>query len=302
MRVIEPNTHSNKELDDSQLDEKKKLKFLKPSLIFLLLAVLGAVAFWVMTHKTPAPSLAKNSKNQVAPKNIISTKASTTKTKLKTFTAAEFLALYDRIYPTYPNTEPITERFYITGNQKADARIQSLAEGRGYKLRRVPVAPIVKIGDPYLSEDDLLQQKALDAWGELQAAAKNDGLTLRIVSGYRSPDFQRRLFLSRLSSYSVSFEQIAAGQADNSIIDLLKTTSIPGYSKHHTGYTFDLQCDSGALEAFEASLCYTWISKNNYQNAKKAGFIPSYPAGGELQGPDPEPWEYVWVGKDAVSE
>jgi len=33
---------------------------------------------------------------------------------------------------------------------------------------------------------------------------------------------------------------------------------------------------------------------------KRFGFIPSYPENSGKQGPEPEPWEYVWVGEDVL--
>src|SRR5690606_25521512 len=38
----------------------------------------------------------------------------------------------------------------------------------------------------------------------------------------------------------------------------------------------------------------------NYANAKRFGFIPSYPPDGGKQGPEPEPWEFVWVGVEVI--
>jgi LAS superfamily LD-carboxypeptidase LdcB len=53
---------------------------------------------------------------------------------------------------------------------------------------------------------------------------------------------------------------------------------------------------------FEQSVCFGWLSKGNYKNAKSNGWIPSYPDGAKKQGPDPESWEYVWVGKQNLIE
>jgi LAS superfamily LD-carboxypeptidase LdcB len=76
---------------------------------------------------------------------------------------------------------------------------------------------------------------------------------------------------------------------------------VPGYSRHHTGYTIDLWCEDGS-STFLSSSCYKWISDNNYLKAKQSGWIPSYPAGTDDQGPEPEPWEYVWVGTERLME
>ncbi len=42
------------------------------------------------------------------------------------------------------------------------------------------------------------------------------------------------------------------------------------------------------------------MAADNYRVAKQFGFIPSYPSGAGAQGPEPEPWEYVYVGVKAI--
>jgi LAS superfamily LD-carboxypeptidase LdcB len=138
------------------------------------------------------------------------------------------------------------------------------------------------------------------AWNELQSEAAQAGYSMSIVSAYRSVEDQRVLFLSRLNEAGASIVDVINGTADELITSVLVTSSIPGYSKHHTGYTLDLACAGYAFEQFRDSPCYVWMSENNYENAKRFGFIPSYPADADLQGPDPEAWEYVWVGLEVV--
>jgi len=93
---------------------------------------------------------------------------------------------------------------------------------------------------------------------------------------------------------------VAAGAADDKVNTVLITSSIPGYSKHHTGYTLDLLCGGWEFENFKNSPCQKWIIADNYKVAKENGFIPSYPDGADIQGPDPEAWEYVWVGAERL--
>jgi LAS superfamily LD-carboxypeptidase LdcB len=147
-----------------------------------------------------------------------------------------------------------------------------------------------------------LQQKAQQPWLDLKAAAANAGLQLSVVSSYRSIEDQRNLFLQRLAVTGVSIEEVAAGTADKDVDYVLRTSSIPGYSRHHTGYTLDLRCGVQNFELFASSSCFTWLSANNYENTKKYGWLPSYPSGAGDQGPDPEAWEYVWVGTDLLYE
>jgi LAS superfamily LD-carboxypeptidase LdcB len=91
----------------------------------------------------------------------------------------------------------------------------------------------------------------------------------------------------------------AYGGAEAAIEAVLRESAPPGFSRHHTGYTMDLYDPSTGRDftAFAASPAFRWLSASNYLNAKRFGFIPSYPEGATGQGPDPEPWEYTWVGE-----
>lgn len=216
------------------------------------------------------------------------------KTKFKVFTTQEFSDLYNSF--AYPNTQPIQNNFSITGNEQADSAIYSLAESLGYKVRSAPVT------NDFISVDNghLLQQKAAQDWTKLKAAAKKDGIDISVIEGYRSAEDQNEIFIDRLGG--VNPEKIISHSSEAKLRKLLETTAPAGYSRHHTGYTVDLVCDSDPNKLFENSKCFDWISKNNYTNIKKLGWIPSYPTGIKNQGPKPESWEYVWVGLDAVRE
>ncbi|MBI5357373.1 M15 family metallopeptidase [Candidatus Saccharibacteria bacterium] len=215
-------------------------------------------------------------------------------TKLKTFTGQEFSDLYNSY--AYPNTQAISEDSPITGDEAADKVIKELAVARGYKLRSAPVTNnFVEI-----SEDMLLQQRAAVDWLKMQEAATKEGHDIQVNAAYRSAEDQRTIFNTRIKS--IPLANIAARKADAAVNNVLKTTAVPGYSRHHTGYTVDIVCYTDASKKFEDSKCNKWLSDNNYQNAKTYGWIPSYPDGAGMQGPDPEPWEYVWVGSDVLYE
>ena len=73
----------------------------------------------------------------------------------------------------------------------------------------------------------------------------------------------------------------------------------PGHSKHHTGYAIDVAAAQGDL-TFGRTQTYAWMAANNFANAKAHGWIPSYPEGSKPAGPNPEPWEFVWVGHENI--
>ena len=146
-----------------------------------------------------------------------------------------------------------------------------------------------------------MQSEMLNAWNAMKKAAANDGIYLDLVSGYRSIKKQREIF-NRNFGTNYAIETVINGGADSHLIDILSTRSIPGYSKHHTGYTLDITDRSIGYDftKFKQTAGYEWIAKDNFKNARAFGFIPSYPEGVTDFGPVPEAWEYVWIG-DSVS-
>jgi zinc D-Ala-D-Ala carboxypeptidase len=177
----------------------------------------------------------------------------------------------------------------VTDVPEVDNYIKSLAEKRGYKLRPQAL-------EHYLVSTDgfLLQQPAHDSWINLKQAAASQGINLVLTSGYRSIASQKSIFAADLApEYQVA--DILSGKVDGPLNKVMDRASVPGYSRHHTGYTIDIGC-GGEGTAFKNTSCYQWMKKDNFAQARLSGYIPSYPEGANLQGPNPEEWEFVWVG------
>lgn len=291
MRVIEPRQFK------SNKAKKKPTKLKSVATILLAVVILGGL-YLVFTQKTAkAPSSVADLQNANS-QSAVNQPAKPT--KLKTFNSEEFRKLYNSF--AYPNTQKLLERPPITGDKEADERIYKVAESRGYTLSAVPVASIVKTGEPDLIGDDLIQPNALIAWQELKAAALKEGIKLQMTSAYRSIDFQRDLFIRRMKDDFVYTESVAAGYVDPLVEKVLMRAAPPGYSRHHTGYTMDLSCDGIGGESFKTTSCYSWLSENNYENTKKFGWVPSYTEGADQQGPEPEAWEFIWVSTYSLYE
>lgn len=285
-------------IEPSQLKRrsiKKKHFPYKPFIaVFVVLGVTAGLWAMIKPQKiTPVKqdTIASTKEVKSATKTVEPAKTG----KFKQFTNTEFVKFYSSF--AYPNTTEITTPPTITGNEVADKRIQTIAESRGYKLRSAPVSPPVLLEDGFY-----IQQKALQSLLDMKAAAKKKGLSLVITASFRSIDEQRALFLPRLQQEGASPESVAAGTADLAVEGVLKTVAAPGYSRHHNGFTIDLACGPIGGLAFLTTDCYKWLSDGNFANAKEYGWIPSYPQGTSSTGPEPEPWEYVWVGKDALLE
>lgn len=229
---------------------------------------------------------------EVAELQQVEASESSVEKEIAQFTPEEFSQLFNNL--ALPNTISFVEPPEITGDISADEKIRNIAEARGYQLQTVPSSELIDL------ELTTVQKLLVDDWRDLKEAAQNDGIELVIRSGYRSVNAQREIFLRELNSVTTDYDAIAEGSFDQAINDLLATVAPPGYSRHHSGYTIDIADTSATV--FEFSGGFNWISSNNYENAKKYGFIPSYPDGSPSQGPDPEPWEYVWANRDFVVE
>jgi LAS superfamily LD-carboxypeptidase LdcB len=208
------------------------------------------------------------------------------KITLRVLSGSDFQSIYENTqYVNVAGTIDPT----VTDVVEVDNYIKRLAEKRGYKLRPQALEQFLVNADGFL-----LQKPAADGWQTLKQAAAKSGINLVLTSGYRSIASQKTIFAADLApEYQVA--DILNGKIDGALDKVLSRASVPGYSRHHTGYTIDVGC-GGEGTAFKNTSCYQWIKKDNFAQARLAGYIPSYPQGAALQGPNPEEWEFVWVG------
>jgi D-alanyl-D-alanine carboxypeptidase len=298
MRIVEPRQQTAPTVKKKRFSKKSILKPLAVLMAVSLIASVGFVLQKKVFNKKADPNSQVLASTPTTPENTETPQetlqADTVKDTLRNFSANEFKLFYDNL--RQPNLEPVENSPIISGNDTADARIRDIAEKRGYRLRSSPSVTLTAV------DGERLQAPAAEAWLKLKEKAVSAGHTMSLVSGYRSESDQRALFLSRLAAAGATIEEVANGKADDLVNKVLITSSIPGYSKHHTGYTFDLQCAGYDFENFKNSPCHDWMAADNYKIAKEFGFIPSYPDGADAQGPDPEAWEYVYVGTELLYE
>lgn len=126
--------------------------------------------------------------------------------------------------------------------------------------------------------DPGIQPDAYDAFWEMQSAAEADGISLYIVSGYRSYYDQ---------------DAIYARYVDSDGRDAADTySSRPGHSDHQTGYTFDF---NSLEQSFEDTPEGIWLA----ENCARFGFIIRYPKGKDAYtGYMFEPWHVRYIGRE----
>ncbi len=257
-------------------------------------------------NQTIAPK--KDIKNQIdlnaQPKQEIDPAQGSAKpqTNFKNLTPNDFhQILLDHIFE---NTKSGGDLLSATGLAAADERINQIAQSRGFQRwpeaaedQLVEVKPNIK-----------LLPKAKQAFLEMVEAAKKDQVVISLNSGYRSQSDQNSIFQPRYQALEFAElggnytpEELSKGEGDDLLNRIMTVTAPPGYSRHHTGYTVDLVdlSPDNTSQNFKNSKAAKWLSQNNFANARRFGFIPSYPEGLDGVGPQPEAWEYVWVGDAA---
>ncbi|MBQ4030267.1 MAG: D-alanyl-D-alanine carboxypeptidase family protein [Bacilli bacterium] len=127
-----------------------------------------------------------------------------------------------------------------------------------------------------------LTSDASSAFNKMKTAAKNDGVSISVVSGYRSYDTQKNLWTKRKNKYGIDF-------ADGG-------TARPGHSEHQTGLGMDINMVD---DAFENTAAFKWLQNNAY----KYGFILRYPKGKTNEtGYKYESWHFRYVGVDLATK
>lgn len=201
---------------------------------------------------------------------------------------ATYLSLFDDADlrgVTRPDDAVYRALIAITGDPVIDDRIRTAAEARGYEFR--PLVDVELVG----VDGFALQPAVADAWTAMRDAALVDGVALALTSGHRDVADQQWLFLRRLGGDT----------SDAGIERTLRTSAPPGYSKHHSGYAIDVGQAGAERTGFAGMAAHRWLSEYDFARAKAFGFVPSYPPGGETMGPDPESWEFVWVGPGRIA-
>lgn len=150
-------------------------------------------------------------------------------------------------------------------------------ERTGMVLQREP-DDLVEVAPGRTERRHWLAPEAAAPWAQLEVAAERDGIALRIVSAWRSIEYQAWLIERKLGW----------GQP---IGYVLQINAAPGYSEHHTGRAIDLGvpgCET-LTEAFEGTDAFAWLCAN----AANWGFFLSYPRD-NVHGIVYEPWHWAY--------
>ena len=118
-------------------------------------------------------------------------------------------------------------------------------------------------------------------------AAAQDGISLWLLSAYRSTESQTRLFNEKVAEYeSYGYD------AEEAYVQASAWVAVPGTSEHSLGLSVDL---NSLEESFEDTQAFQWL----ITHCADYGFILRYPKDKvEITGISYEPWHYRYVGSN----
>ncbi len=128
--------------------------------------------------------------------------------------------------------------------------------------------------------EHLLTPAAAAAWHGMKQAALGDGVTIFIVSAFRSVERQTQIVRRKLMS-GIPLAQVLA------------VSALPGFSEHHSGRAVDVGTPNCLpLDySFEGTAAFAWLQPN----AAAFNFRLSYPANNS-EGYVYEPWHWCYHG------
>ena len=178
---------------------------------------------------------------------------------------------------------------HVVSNPKSTAVLVN----KTYRLPEGYVPPdLVYPNVPFIFSEKVdkrkMRKEAAGALEKLFAAAKEDGVQLAGVSGYRSESRQKTLYNNYVKRDGVKAADTYSAR--------------PGHSEHQTGLTIDV---SGMTGKCAAESCFAgtkeakWLAKHAHQY----GFIIRYPEGKDsITGYKYEPWHLRYVGTAIANE
>lgn len=130
--------------------------------------------------------------------------------------------------------------------------------------------------------EHLMAPAAAQAWQAMRSAADADGVTLVMISGFRSFERQHELLAAQV-------------EAGNPIEEVLTVLAPPGCSEHHTGRAADIGtpgCEP-LSEDFERTQAFAWLCRR----AQEFHFGLSFPRDNPF-GYNYEPWHWCHAGDE----
>ena len=141
---------------------------------------------------------------------------------------------------------------------------------------------LVTLDEEYSTRGEKIREIAYKDLKVMFDKAREDGINLNVISGYRTSEKQNTLFNNSVKK--------------NGIEHALMYSAKMGHSEHQLGLAIDINTTQ---ESFKNTNEYKWLKNNSY----KYGFIERYKENKEnITGFAYEPWHYRYIGIDNATK
>ena len=158
---------------------------------------------------------------------------------------------------------------------------------------------LMGINDSHIVGDTIrLEQNTLIAFNKMHEAALEDGIDIKIVSGFR--DFERQMLIwnNKYKKYTTEYKL----SPTKAIEEIIRFSTIPGTSRHHWGTDIDIidgkkpkEGDLLLEEKFHENGPYVRLREWMEKNANRFGFYLPYTDSPKRKGFNYEPWHYSFA-------
>ena len=142
-----------------------------------------------------------------------------------------------------------------------------------------------------------LEVNTYKAFKKMEAAARRDGIYLKIVSAYRGFERQKLIWNNKYEKFTNDFSL----EPEKAISEIIRFTTVPGTSRHHWGTDIDIidgnfPDEENVLvsEKFEKDGLFYKVKNWLDNNSKNFGFYLTYTNDKNRKGFEFEPWHYSY--------
>ena len=142
-----------------------------------------------------------------------------------------------------------------------------------------------------------LEVNTYKAFKKMEAAAKRDGIHLKIVSAYRGFERQKLIWNNKYEKFTNDFSL----EPEKAISEIIRFSTVPGTSRHHWGTDIDIidgnfPDEENVLvsEKFEKDGLFYKLKNWLDNNSENFGFYLTYTNDKNRKGFEFEPWHYSY--------
>ena len=142
-----------------------------------------------------------------------------------------------------------------------------------------------------------LEVNTYKAFKKMEAAARRDGIYLKIVSAYRGFERQKLIWNNKYEKFTNDFSL----EPEKAISEIIRFSTLPGTSRHHWGTDIDIidgnfPDEENVLvsEKFEKDGLFYKVKNWLDNNSENFGFYLTYTNDKNRKGFEFEPWHYSY--------